>query len=276
MSQERQAGRGDERLQSTQRGRRGRTNSSNRMVEDGWNQVLDRLDSRLLRRARLAIKQNEIGPALVRDGRVRAPVRRKGPDRRGMEVSLPLVAEWEPLQRSVATWFVQRPDWLAALLAGEWEDDFLSFLEGNGLRLFPSSDTVEPWLSKAHCGCDDWETPCRHVAALIIQMATEIEESPRALFRFVGLSLEWVLNETKRLASDGASLSTTRTTSMTGAEQRDITPQATWDALSMVLGEMPIAVSERGAGNKGKASTVVPTLDRSRLLDLCNRYLRVT
>lgn len=183
------------------RGKR-RTNAVGKAAEVAWGVVLERVDSRIVRRARVAIKQAEVGEPTVEDGRIVASVRRRGPDRRFGQVSLPLIDIWTPYHRSVATWFCQRPDWLAALMAGEWHETFLEFVAGTGLQLFPAENRVEPWLAEAACGCDDWESPCRHVVAVIVQLAAKATTAPLETLAYVGLSVEDVLDEVHRLTAD--------------------------------------------------------------------------
>lgn len=294
MMSGRQYGRGDEsaqgRFPNAGRTRRGK-GSPARASEDAWNQVMERLDSRLLRRARTALKQNEIGSIKVENHRIMASVKRKGPDKRLGVVSVPLVDDWQAYRRSVATWFCQRPDWLAALLAGEWDVEFLSFLEGTGLRLFPSAQSVENWLLEAACGCDDWETPCRHVAALVLQIAEAVQDAPYKALAFVGLSLDDIMDEAHELTALQCTASGEEPPQAidgwTGLDIAQKQGEASADFNTLLWTEeltvfgLRSSLTEESVSNpvnpsKTNLSTIVPTISTQRVSELSARYLPVT
>ena len=187
------------RLNKDPRTRR-RASIGERMVEEAWSGVLASIDSRAQRRGKTSMKQGDVGPVSVSNGRLVAQVRRRGPDRRPGKVSLPLIDDWTVYKKSVATWFCQRPDWLATLMAGQWDEEFLEFIAGNGLQLFPPPDSIDGWLSQAECDCGEWEQPCHHVAALIHRIVDEVARSPLNALSFVGLRVEDILDEAHALS----------------------------------------------------------------------------
>ena len=86
--------------------------------------------------------------------------------------------EWAKLERALAdnAWYT------AKLLAGEMPDDIEDVFAGLGLPLFPAA---ADHLSM-DCSCPDWESPCKHLAAVFYLLAEEFDDDPFSILAWRG------------------------------------------------------------------------------------------
>jgi uncharacterized Zn finger protein len=171
------------------------------LAEWKWSIVLQQVEKSRLRRGKAAARQGGVRDVVVSDRRVSAVVRAGNGNVKGYRVSVPCVDWWANYADQVAAWLSRRTDWLASLYAKVWDSDFLEFVDQAGLALFPRETAVESWVSGVRCACLDWEPLCVHVAALIWHMVGEIQETPLAAFKYVGLDVDQVLGRAKLLSS---------------------------------------------------------------------------
>lgn len=84
-----------------------------------------------------------------------------------------------------------QPLLLSTLLSREMPRTLSKMLEVGDIQLFPKN-----WDElTANCSCPDSVVPCKHLAAVIYQLATEIDQNPFILFRLRGLDLLEALQE---------------------------------------------------------------------------------
>jgi uncharacterized Zn finger protein len=64
------------------------------------------------------------------------------------------------------------------LLNRELDSQVLTIAEKMGLKVFPKQ-----WTDfKMQCSCPDWAVPCKHLAAVIYKVSTEIDNNPFLVF----------------------------------------------------------------------------------------------
>jgi len=90
----------------------------------------------------------------------------------------------------------QRPDFTAAFAQGDLPDTLEEELDRRGFHLFP--DSLEEFESA--CSCPDWESPCKHIAAVYYLIAEELDRDPLLLFALRGVPRDRVQ---EALAGDG-------------------------------------------------------------------------
>jgi uncharacterized Zn finger protein len=171
------------------------------LAEWKWSVVLELVEKSRLRRGRAAARQGGVREVAVADRVVSALVKVGHGNAKVYRVAVPCVDWWANYADQVAAWLSRRTDWLASLHAKVWDPGLLEFVEQTGLTLFPRETDVEAWISGVRCPCLDWEPLCVHVAALVCHMVDEVQKSPLAAFRYVGLDVDEVLERAKLLSS---------------------------------------------------------------------------
>lgn len=164
-------------------------------VESHWKVLLDKAESSRLRRAKVTAKQGVVKGVTVADKVIVATVKlgRSG----SFRVQVPTVDWWATFLDEVAIWLSRRPDWLAALYAKTWNDEYLEFVTQAGLSLFPQPSMVDEWISGVRCTCSDREPLCPHVLTLVYYLVWEMQRNPLAALRYVGLDVEKLLSSAK-------------------------------------------------------------------------------
>ncbi|MGC3982570.1 MAG: hypothetical protein QM808_15080 [Steroidobacteraceae bacterium] len=93
----------------------------------------------------------------------------------------------------------------AQLLNGEMPRDIDRLFRSCGKSLFPAnSHDID-----ADCGCDDWSSPCKHVAATHYVLGEALDRDPFLLFELRGRSKEQVLAGLNQLRAHGGADVTT-------------------------------------------------------------------
>jgi len=107
-----------------------------------------------------------------------------------IEISLPPFDEVR--MKAFLSTLALRPALIAKLLNRELDPAVLELASGNGLKIFPNR-----WNDlKMSCSCPDWAVPCKHLAAVIYQMSSEIDNDPFIVFRLHGVDLLEELKKT--------------------------------------------------------------------------------
>lgn len=110
-----------------------------------------------------------------------------------LEVFEPKV--WNQIMQTMS----QQALFAAQLLNGEMPRDIDRLFRGCGKSLFPvSSHDID-----ADCSCDDWSSPCRHVAATHYVLGEALDRDPFLLFELRGRSKEQVLAGLNQLRTQG-------------------------------------------------------------------------
>ncbi|WDL98033.1 hypothetical protein [Alicyclobacillus sp. ALC3] len=162
-------------------------------VEMRWRPFTDRAEKSRLRRGRALAKSGAVKRVSCQDGEITASVRAGGPGD-SYKVTIPAVGWWAPHLSSIALWLARRPDWLAALLAGQWDSEFIAFLDEHEVHLFPTQEQSADMVAHSLCTCPDLEQPCLHVIATVAQVVLDVELYPLRVFAYVGVSPDKLLD----------------------------------------------------------------------------------
>lgn len=168
-------------------------------VESAWKSTLQQADKSRVRKAKQDARAGAVSRVQMQEGGMSAMVKASGPERGVFQVFLPLLADYTSHGSQVAAWLARRPDWIAAHFAGEWERPFAQFIEENGLNVFPDDHAYARLQCESKCTCSDWQPLCPHALAFLYHLIWEAESHPLAVFRFVGLDEEQLLNEAHQI-----------------------------------------------------------------------------
>lgn len=169
-------------------------------LETAWKEVLVDVDKSRLRKAKQDARTGGVLRIRKETGGMSAQVRVTGQVRATYQVFIPWLADFTSHQSQVAEWIARRPSWVAAHFAGEWEPSFVQFLKENQLPVFPDKDTVQRLVQNVKCTCSDWQPLCLHALMVIYDLIFTTEVHPLAVFRFVGLEEETLLDEAHQFA----------------------------------------------------------------------------
>ncbi len=79
-----------------------------------------------------------------------------------------------------------RPSIISKMLNRELAPEILSIAEKCGLQVFPRQ-----WNDlQMECSCPDWAVPCKHLAAVIYKISTEIDNNPFLVFSLHNVDLQ--------------------------------------------------------------------------------------
>lgn len=170
-------------------------------MEQAWKPLLSQADKSRVRKAKQDARNKAVSRIRGGDGQITATVRASGPERGSFQVVIPWLADYTAHQSVVAKWLAARPDWLAAHFACEWEPSFKAFLNTNQIQVFPDESILEQMNWQTKCTCNDWQSLCAHALALLFHLLWEADEHPLYIFGFVGLDVDWLLDEAHKSAS---------------------------------------------------------------------------
>ncbi|MFB5190390.1 hypothetical protein [Alicyclobacillus fastidiosus] len=168
------------------------------IVEGAWKVVLKEADKSRVRKGKQDARVGAVSDVRTHDGGIVATVKTAGPERGTFQVFMPWLADYTGHSQDVAKWLARRPDWIAAHFAGDWEQDFIKFVTENQLHLFPDETTWGKLERETKCTCNDWQPVCAHVLALLFYLLSAADAEPLHVFRFVGLSIDALLDEAHR------------------------------------------------------------------------------
>ncbi|MFD1673442.1 hypothetical protein [Alicyclobacillus fodiniaquatilis] len=168
------------------------------VVEQAWKNILQQADKSRVRRGKQDARAGVVHDVHMRQGVIAATVKATGPERGNFQVVLPCLADYTAYANQVAKWLAHRPDWIAAHFSGEWDIDLIDFVNENGLTLFPDDSSWNKLQDQTKCTCSDWQPLCVHAFALLHHLLAEAQQHPLAIFRFVGLEVDWLLDQAHR------------------------------------------------------------------------------
>ena len=146
-------------------------------------QVMDR--GRLQRGRRYARKGQVIGLEESAGG-IKARV--QGSSRRPYKISLEITLLSEEAWQQVVEALIERPLFIAQLLAGEMPATIEDAFAAAKVRLYPAGYEL---VQK--CSCPDYATVCKHVAAVHYILAERFDEDPFLLFKLRGKTKDEIM-----------------------------------------------------------------------------------
>jgi uncharacterized Zn finger protein len=105
-------------------------------------------------------------------------------------------AQWDAVEHSMRS----RAAFAARLLAGDVPPELEAVFAAVGVDLLPAR-----WRDvRATCSCPDWESPCKHVAAVLYVFADRLDSDPWLLLTWRGRTREQLLGHLRAAAPDAA------------------------------------------------------------------------
>ncbi|MBN2154414.1 MAG: SWIM zinc finger family protein [Candidatus Lokiarchaeota archaeon] len=142
-------------------------------------------------------KENRVSNIIIKKGEIFALCQGTAPVPYRVKIEFtPIVSEqW----RQVIEEMGQTIEIEAKLLSGEMPQHINKLFLRKGVPLFP----VPKQNLDATCNCPDEEIPCKHIAAVILTLASIFDYDPFMLFELRGKSREELLSELQFLATEG-------------------------------------------------------------------------
>ena len=104
--------------------------------------------------------------------------------------------EWTGFAREAA----REAGFAAALEAGDLPAELVEHADEAGVEVLPGPGDID-----TACECDAWSQPCRHVLALLYQLAWQVDTDPYVMLLLRGRTREDLLAEVAALAATGHS-----------------------------------------------------------------------
>lgn len=152
-----------------------------------WIAAMERvMDRGRLQRGRSYARKGQVLSLEEGKGQITAKV--QGSRRTPYKITVALQPLSEADWNKVITALVERPYFVAQLLAGEMPQEIEEAFAAVKLDLFPSKREL-----KQSCSCPDWADVCKHLAAVHYILAERFDVDPFLLFRLRGKSQEEIL-----------------------------------------------------------------------------------
>ncbi len=101
------------------------------------------------------------------------------------KITIILPPFFDPQLSNFLNELVGKPLLISKLFNRELDPELLSTAEKSGLKVFPKQ-----WTDiKMQCSCPDWAVPCKHLAAVIYKISSEIDNNPFLAFQLHRLDL---------------------------------------------------------------------------------------
>lgn len=152
-----------------------------------WIAAMERvMDRGRLQRGRSYARKGQVLSLQEGKGQITAKV--QGSRATPYKISIALQPLSEADWNKVIAALVERPYFVAQLLAGEMPQEIEEAFAAVKLDLFPNK-----WELKQSCSCPDWADVCKHLAAVHYILAERFDVDPFLLFRLRGKSQEEIL-----------------------------------------------------------------------------------
>jgi SNF2 family DNA or RNA helicase/uncharacterized Zn finger protein len=155
-----------------------------------WLNALNNIDySNRLPRGSSYARKGAVVSIDINKNRINAKVAGSRPQPYQVDIILPPF--FEPELSNFIGALAKKPVIISKLLNRSLEPEVLTMAEQNGLKVFPKQ-----WTDfKMQCSCPDWAVPCKHLAAVIYKVSTEIDNNPFLVFSLHQLDLIAELNK---------------------------------------------------------------------------------
>ena len=147
--------------------------------------------SNRLPRGRSYARSNAVRSVKIHKSVVNAKVKGRLPKPYRINIEVPLFTKTE--KQKIENIVLSNPYFVSRMLAGELPPVLLDNLQAEDIHPFPQdSKDIE-----TSCSCPDWANPCKHIAAVIYLIASQIDKDPFLVFKLKGLDIEQALKNTK-------------------------------------------------------------------------------
>lgn len=155
-----------------------------------WLRSLEGIDySNRLPRGRSYANKGAVIKIEFDENNIRAQV--KGSRTKPYTVTIVLPPFFDPELSKFLKSLAGKPSIISKLLNRELDSRLLEIASDHGLQLFP-----QHWTDfKMMCSCPDWAVPCKHLAAVIYKICSEIDNNPFLVFDLHRVNLLEELNQ---------------------------------------------------------------------------------
>lgn len=155
-----------------------------------WLKSLSNIDySNRLPRGSAYARKGSVVNIVIEGNTIKSKVKGSRPSPYKVQITIPPFSadEIKKLIKAVA----KKPAIISKLLNRELEPELLKIAEEIGLKIFPNqwSDLI------MDCSCPDWAVPCKHLAAVIYKVSSEIDNNPFLVFQLHRVDLPKALQE---------------------------------------------------------------------------------
>ncbi|PKP22387.1 MAG: helicase SNF2 [Bacteroidetes bacterium HGW-Bacteroidetes-21] len=155
-----------------------------------WLNSLNNIDySNRLPRGSSYANKGAVEKITIKNNIISAKVRGSRPKPYNVDIILPPF--FDPELGDFLKKVAHRPVIISKMLNRELDPEVLSIAESCGLKVFPKQ-----WTDfKMQCSCPDWAVPCKHLAAVIYKLSSEIDNNPFLVFTLHQVDLIAELNK---------------------------------------------------------------------------------
>ena len=155
-----------------------------------WLKALTNIDySNRIPRGLSYARTGKVSDIELNNGKITSYVR--GSRSRPYKVELGMDKFSLPSMKKLIDSMLEYPTIVSRLLNGKMDPLLLEIADRQGIFLFPR----ESKDMKMSCSCPDWAVPCKHIAATIYKVCSDIDNNPFVLFEFRGADLRALLLE---------------------------------------------------------------------------------
>jgi len=155
-----------------------------------WLNSLNNIDySNRLPRGSSYARNGSVTNITINENIIKAKVAGSRPKPYSVDIILPPF--FEPQLSNFVQALAESPVIISKLLNRELDPEVLAIAESIGLKVFPKQ-----WTDfKMQCSCPDWAVPCKHLAAVIYKVSTEIDNDPFLVFKLHNVDLIAEMNK---------------------------------------------------------------------------------
>lgn len=154
-----------------------------------WVQVMEQnIDAGRLARGKSYARKGQVVNITIEPGLVTAFV--QGTRKTPYQIRLGFEVLSQEARELILFRFRESASFAAKLLAGEMPEEIETIFIEAGAELFPTRNA----LRRFKCSCPDDATPCKHIIAVLLILAEEIEDDPFLLLKLRGLDKDSLVN----------------------------------------------------------------------------------
>ncbi|MFZ6023899.1 MAG: SNF2-related protein [Bacteroidota bacterium] len=155
-----------------------------------WLNSLNNIDySNRLPRGSSYARKGAVNKVRIKENHINAKV--AGSRTKPYDVDIILPPFFDPELGAFVEALAERPVIISKMLNRELDPGVLDIAEEMGLKVFPKQ-----WTDfKMQCSCPDWAVPCKHLAAVIYKVSSEIDNDPFLVFSLHKVDLIGEMNK---------------------------------------------------------------------------------
>jgi len=155
-----------------------------------WLKALTKIDySNRIPRGKSYARRGMVSELEINNGKISSRV--KGSRRTPYNVELTMGVFSNAKMDALLDDLINYPSIVSGLLNGKMDQQLEDVASQHGLNIFPESSKD----MKMKCSCPDFAVPCKHIAAVIYKVCSDIDKNPFILFEFRNVDLKRLLDQ---------------------------------------------------------------------------------